>query len=307
MPATVSVVIVNWNTRDMLRACLASLPWSSPALSVEAVVVDNGSTDGSREMVVAEFAQARLLLNDDNLGFVKATNQGLAAATGDYLWLLNSDTEVQPGCLGRLVEVLGADPSVGAVAPKLLNSDGTYQFSAGVFPQVWLRMLPSQFEHRYNLRQAARLDTAVTVVEADWLVGAALLTRRDVIEAVGPLDERYYMWWDDIDWGQKLRKGGYRRLYVPDAEVVHHGRQSGRKLEDWRLAEQLFDSEYTYLRLHAGRLVTWLIYLSRTLKALGRWCLPLRERDQAAVRLRYHWQRAGRILFGPMPQREDHP
>ncbi|MCC7494657.1 MAG: glycosyltransferase family 2 protein [Fimbriimonadaceae bacterium] len=303
MAATVSVVIVNWNTCELLRNCLRSLPAASAGeLRIEPVVVDNGSHDGSPEMVAAEFPEAVLVRNTANVGFVLANNQGLAAASGDYLFMLNSDTEAEPGCLDALVAAL-ADPAVGAAAPKLLNTDRSYQFSAGAFPQIWLRMLPAHFEHRFNTAQSRIHADASENTVVDWLVGAALLTRRDVYQRVGGLDERYFMWWDDIDWSQKLRAAGFQRVYVPGAQVVHHGRQSGGRLENWRLQQQLFDSEYTYLRLHAGWLPTALVYASRSLKALGRWCLPLPERDGAAVRLRYHASRWRRFLGAKLPGR----
>ncbi|MEI6502125.1 MAG: glycosyltransferase, partial [Armatimonadota bacterium] len=126
---TISTVIVNWNTRDLLRACLRSLPWGSAALRLEVIVVDNGSSDDSAAMVEAEFPQVRLIRNADNVGFVRANNQGLAAATGDWLFMLNSDTEVREGAIERLAAVAGRDLGIGAVGPRLLNSDGTPQVS----------------------------------------------------------------------------------------------------------------------------------------------------------------------------------
>jgi hypothetical protein len=292
----VSVIIVNWNTRDLLRACLASLPHGSSAMRLEAIVVDNGSTDGSVEMVRAEHAQVVLLRNAANLGFTRATNQALRRASGDLIFLLNSDTEVRPGCIERLLEVAASDERIGAAGPRLLNPDGSHQVSAGPFPRLVHRLLPSRFERRYERRLQARLevpgDCTATV---DWLSGAALFFRRDVLEAVGPLDERYLMWYDDLDWAQRVRRAGYARVFVGDAEVVHHGRQSGTQLPDRDLAAQLFDGEYTYLRLHSGRLGTALVFALRIAKALVRRASDRPEaRADAAFRLAYHvgcWRR----------------
>ena len=129
-PPTVSVIIVNWNTRELLRACLDSLPWDSERMRIEVIVVDNASEDGSATMVAEQFPQARVLRNRENVGVVRATHQGLRAATGEFLFMLNSDTEVRPGAIERLVEVLAADERIGAVGPRLLNPDGTSQSNA---------------------------------------------------------------------------------------------------------------------------------------------------------------------------------
>lgn len=298
MPPLVSVIIVNWNTRDLLRACLGSLPWDSTALQVEAVVVDNGSEDGSPEMVRAEFPAVRLLCNDDNLGFVKANNQGLAAAQGDYLFMLNSDTEVHPGCLENLVEVLEQNRSYGAAGARLTNPDGSYQFSASEFPPYFLRLLPGAFEARrievVNRRMAAMTEPCVV----DWLVGAALMMPRRVLEEVGPLDERYFMWLDDIDWGRKLHRAGYQAVHVPAALVLHRGRQSGAKVENARLISQILESEYTYWRLNFGRSATVLMYLVRW--ARTRFQLLRRGGTEHTTRSRtmvdYYRRNFGRLL-----------
>ena len=299
-PPIVSVVIVNWNTRELLRACLASLPWDSERVRIEAIVVDNASEDGSAEMVAQQFPQARGIRNAGNVGFVRANNQGLRAATGEFLFMLNSDTEVHPGAIERLVEVLASDERIGAVGPRLLNTDGTPQSNAAPFPSVIHRFLPSRFEHAYQRALERRVqDSPDHVGRVAWLTGAALMTRRDVLAGVGPLDERYFMWYDDLDWCQKLRAAGYERVFVADAVVVHHGRQSGGRLTDRTLAAQLNDSEYLYLRLHAGRLATCLVFALRIAKAVVRWVIgPADARAEAAWRLRYHRERLGRFCLG---------
>lgn len=302
-PPTVSVVIVNWNTRELLRACLDSLPWDSERVRIEAIVVDNASEDGSAEMVAEQFPQARLIRNRENVGFVRANNQGLRAATGEFLFMLNSDTEVRPGAIERLVEVLASDERIGAVGPRLLNTDGTPQSNTGPFPSVIHRFLPSRFETRYqcDLKRRVR-ESPDHVAPVAWLAGAALMTRHDVLKRVGPLDERFFMWYDDLDWCQKLRAAGYERVFVADAVVVHHGRQSGGRLAGHALQAQLFDSEYLYLRLHAGRLATCLVFALRIAKAALRWIVgPAEARAEAAWRLRYHRRRLGRFCLGMLP------
>ncbi len=302
----VSLAIVNWNTRELLRACLASLPYDSPAVGIEAVVVDNGSDDGSQEMVRTAFPGAILVENRRNLGFVRATNQALARASGGFLFMLNSDTEVREGCIERLVEVASSDEGIGAVGPRLLNTDGTHQRSFGPFPRVIHRFFPSRFEERYAQAVEERVAASPDgLPRVDWLSGAALLFRRDVLERVGPLDERYFMWYDDLDWCQKLRRAGYQRVFVADARVTHHGRQSGARLDDRRLATQLFDSEYTYLRLHAGRAATLAVFALRVGKALVSLAAGGQAaRSEAAFRLGYHRRHFRRFCLAALPGRE---
>lgn len=299
----VSVVIVNWNTRELLQDCLNSLPWDSQRVELEVIVVDNGSEDGSPEMVEQHFPQVRLIRNEDNLGFVLANNQGLRAATGDFLLMLNSDTEVQPGAIERLVEVLAEDEQIGAAGARLLNADGTPQIFGGPFPRLRHLLTPSSIQYARDL-QAERegLTMEAPLQEVDWLIGAAVMTRRDVLERVGPLDERYFMWFDDFDWGRKLQRGGYRRVMVSDARVVHLVRQSASRLRPRALTAQILDSEYLYLRLHEGRAVTLLVYASRIARSVARWMLSSGEaREEAAWRLGFHRRGFVRHCLQPLP------
>jgi hypothetical protein len=186
-----------------------------------------------------------------------------------------------------------------------VNSDGTAQVSVGPFPRLIHRLFPARFEARYVREVEEALSASETgIADVDWVSGAAVLFRRDVLERVGPLDERYFMWYDDLDWCRKLWAAGYRRAIVGDAVVVHHGRQSGRKVHDRDLAEQLFDSEYTYLRLHAGLAATWAVFALRIGKATSRLLLPPRAgRAEAVWRLSYHARRFRRFCLSPMPAR----
>jgi hypothetical protein len=302
-PLRISVVVVNWNTCQLLRACLASLPTDRANLVLETIVVDNGSTDGSPEMVAREFPGVRLVRNDENRGFVKANNQGLRAATGDLLFMLNSDAEVCGDALERLATVLLSDPRIGVVGPRLLYSDGTRQPSAMPFPRFTQGLLPSAREHRLNMAIDAHAISLNEITRVDWLVGAALLFRREVLEIVGPLDERYFMWLDDVDWCQKLRHAGLDRVFVPDAVVIHHKAKSIGQLAPGQFTSQLLDSEYLYLRLHAGLTTTWLVYVGRMLKLMRRWCLGSspQVRHDAARRLVYHWRNLVKYCLKPAP------
>ncbi len=225
MTPALSICTVNWNTRTDLRALLQSVRADAP--DAEVIVVDNGSTDGSAEMVRGEFPGVRLIANPDNRGYARATNQALAAAGGQYLFLLNPDSLVRPGCSARLRRFLDEHPRAGAAGPRVLNPDGSLQpsarrfptFAAGLFrhtPLGWL--LPgNRFTRAYLMQEWDHTAPR----EVEWLSGAALMLRRVAVEQVGALDERFFMFCEDVDWAYRARAAGWERWYVPDAVVVH--------------------------------------------------------------------------------------
>jgi len=232
-----SIVIVNWNVCDLLRRCLHSILSSGqqPATSIEIIVVDNGSTDGSVEMVRAEFPGVRLIANADNRGFPAANNQGIAAARGRYVLLLNPDTEVVGDALATMVAFADAHPDVGIVGPQLLNPDGSVQSSRRRFPTLamaffestWLQgYAPPRLLERYYVLD--RPDGAVQ--DVDWVTGAALMARREAVEQVGPLDEGFFMYSEELDWCRRFREAGWRVVYLPTAQIVHHVGKSSEQV-----------------------------------------------------------------------------
>jgi len=227
-----SVIVLAWNVRDLLRACLRALPLDDPA--VEVIVVDSASADGTPDMVRAEFPALRLIASAENLGYSRGNNLGLRAARGRYLGLLNPDTEVQPGALAALTSYLDAHPQVGVVGPQLVYADGTPQSTrrrfpallTGFFESTWLQGLAP----RGLLRRYYALDLPPDQpAEVDWLVGAALLVRREVVEQVGGLDEGFFMYSEELDWCRRIRAAGWRVAHVPAARVIHYeGRSSAQ-------------------------------------------------------------------------------
>ena len=230
-----SVIIVNWNVRDLLRRCLHSILASLPACQLEIIVVDNGSTDGSPEMVRTEFPQVHLMANPDNRGFTAANNQGLAVARGRYVLLLNPDTEVVGDALETLVAFADAHPDVGVVGPQLLNPDGTVQSSRRRFPTQATALLESTWLQPYAPRRLlARyyvLDRPDDEVQdVDWVTGAALMARREAVEQVGPLDEGFFMYSEELDWCRRFRAAGWRVIYLPTARIIHHEGKSSEQV-----------------------------------------------------------------------------
>ncbi|MCX7854846.1 MAG: glycosyltransferase family 2 protein [Anaerolineae bacterium] len=245
-----SVLIVNWNVRDLLRRCLQSILANSPTCKLatcklatcklatcklEIIVVDNGSTDGSVEMVRAEFPQVHLIANADNRGFTAANNQGLAVARGRYVLLLNPDTEVLGDALATMVSFADAHPDVGVVGPQLLNPDGTVQSSRRRFPTLWTALFESTWLQPYAPRRLLNryyvLDRPDDEIQdVDWVTGAALMARREAIEQVGPLDEGFFMYSEELDWCRRFREVGWRVVYLPTARVIHHEGKSSEQV-----------------------------------------------------------------------------
>jgi N-acetylglucosaminyl-diphospho-decaprenol L-rhamnosyltransferase len=232
-PPDVSIILLSWNVRELLRACLRSLPLDDPLLEV--IVVDAGSGDGSAELVRTEFPSVQLVASSENLGYSRGNNLGLARARGRYLFVLNPDTVVLPGSLEAMRAYMDAHPPVGVVGPQLLWPDQSVQATRRRFPTLttaffestWLQPLaPRQLlDHFY----AADLPAGDTQ-EVDWVVGAALYVRRAAYEQVGGLDEGFFMYSEELDWQRRMRAAGWRCVYLPTARVVHYEARSSAQV-----------------------------------------------------------------------------
>ena len=215
-----SIIIASWNTCDLLAACLQSICRSSSPqtlLSSETFVVDNASTDGSTSMVRRDYPWVRLLENNNNVGFARANNQAIEESCGQYLLLLNPDTELRPGALEALVRFTDGCPRAGAVGPQLLNPDGSLQPSCSLAPtlsrEFW-RLLHLDVLYPYGSYRMTRwpLDNPRPV---DVVQGACLLMRRDVIEQIGVLDAGYFMYTEEVDLCCQIRKANCQSTGYP--------------------------------------------------------------------------------------------
>lgn len=232
-PPTLSILIVNWNVRDLLRDCLRSIERGWGDLEVEVIVVDSASTDDSVAMVAVEFPWVTILPQMENVGFPRGNNIALARARGRALLLLNPDTVILDDALPSLLAYLDAHPDVGAVGPQLLNADGSVQSSrrrfptlaTGVFESTWLEGLAPGVLRRYYALDLSDEATA----DVDWLTGACILVPRAVYERVGGLDEAYFMYSEELDWCRRIKEAGWRVVYHPAARVVHHSGKSSEQ------------------------------------------------------------------------------
>lgn len=232
-----SIIVVNWNTRDLLRACLVSLrdALAGSPLNWETVVVDNGSSDGSAAMVRDEFPELVLIANEENRNYAAGNNQGLAAAMGEFQLLLNPDTEVPAGALEALCRVLREHPGAGAVSPALVHPDGELQLSVRGFPTPRAlvgdltgvgRLFPASSWGGYRMR-ALPEDRPVPV---DQPMASALLLRRAALEQVGAFDEAFPLFFNDVDLCFRLKQAGWEILYDPRVRIVHLGGASTRQV-----------------------------------------------------------------------------
>ncbi len=251
-----SVIIVNWNTCDLLRRCLAALTGTgSLRLKIEMFVIDNASTDGSAEMVACEFPYVRLIRNTANLGFARANNQGLRLSRGRYVLLLNSDALASPEALAHLVHFMDEHPDAGICGPRLVRPDGTPQvYAFGGDPTLGYLLMRGV----KRLFRVYMHDWATSVIqEVDWVSGACLMARRQAVGQVGLLDEEMFMYFEDNDWCLRMRQAGWRVYHVPEVSVVHVG---GQSLAKNPAAQQAYYKSLVYFyRKHYGPIARWLL------------------------------------------------
>jgi N-acetylglucosaminyl-diphospho-decaprenol L-rhamnosyltransferase len=305
-----SIIIVSWNTRDLLRDCLASLPAATAGLETEVIVVDNASSDGSPEMVTGEFPQVRVMDAGGNLGFARANNLALPHASGRCVLLLNPDTVCPPDSLARLFRFVNARPNTAAAGPRLVDAEGRPTITWGFFPRVrdhWLGFLDPR---RIWLR--GPLARRVTVVPdrsepsrtVDYVLGACFMMPRSALDTLGPLDDRFFLYFEETDWCWRARREGMDVWYCAETEIAHlEGRSAARagafSLRQFQKSYRQFVAKnYGARRVWEFRLAQWAEY---ALKALLRSLAPGEEskRLAAVYRERARMQLQGRVEVSP--------
>lgn len=269
---SLSICIVSYQAADYLRQCLLSIAKYPFEGSYEIVVVDNASTDGTREMLRTEFPAVQLIQNPGNLGYTLPMNQAMRQACGRYVMQLNPDTLVLEGSLNKLVDFLAKNPNVGICGPKVLNRDGSLQKSCrrgesrplaviGYFTPLGRLFPKNQALNEYHLNY---LDEN-SVLSVAGVAGSCMLMRRELIDQIGYLDEHFFAYQEDADFCFRARQAGWQVFYNPEAQIVHFGGQGGSRVEPWRSIWAWHYSYWYYYRKNLARkdffLVRWIFYV----------------------------------------------
>jgi GT2 family glycosyltransferase len=277
----VSIVIVNWNSRLYLPACLQSIERHTRGIEHEIIVIDSGSFDGCGEMLAETFPQVRFIQSPVNLGFARANNKACRAASGSHLLFLNPDTELDSPAVRRMVEQLDGCPDAGAVGVRLLNRDGTVQACCvQAFPTILGQLLNSELLLRRfpawtlwgmpSLLEPPGRPTSVDVVS-----GACLMVRRAAFERVGCFSEDYFMYAEDVDLCHKLKHAGLVNYYLPDATVRHFGGGCTEKAPSEFSVVMMRDSIWRFLRMSRGVSYSSAYRLALVVSAVSRLALLL--------------------------------
>jgi len=290
-----SVIIVNWNVKDLLRECLKSLYAATRGIAFEVFVVDNASTDGSSQMVQGEFPQVHLIENTANLGFARANNQAIRLSQGRHVLLLNPDTVVLPDALTRMVRFADSHLQIGAIGPRILRPNGAVDFRcARRFPS-----LTSELWEKTGL--ATRFPNSRIFGEhlmghwdhkdgrpVDLLTGACLMARREVIDRVGLMDEDFFLYGEDVDWCYRIKRAGWQVFYYADVGIIHFGGQSSASvqleldMEALRSLNLFFRKNYGALYALAHRLLMLALTLTKGGYFLGK-LLAIRDAEKRAI------------------------
>lgn len=292
--ASTTVVVVNWNTRELVLACLASLERHAPGVPVW--VVDNASGDGSAEAIAARYPHVRLVANAENVGFARANNQALREVETPFAWLLNPDTELRAGALEGLEAALSQHPRCAVAGSALFNPDGSQQACSFAFPDVprtwaeWL-YLPGPLA-RWRDRA---FDLAPRRAEGptDWVLGASMLVRKAAMDEVGLLDEGYFIYGEELDWCRRFRSAGWEVRLALASEVVHHGGQATRQVAEKMLVE-LFRTRARYFKKHLGWGQRWYLVPLMYLGAAWNAFYVVAKRPPG-IRARTQWAIAGAV------------
>jgi hypothetical protein len=271
-----SIVLVSWNVRDHVVACIESIV-AHAGLAFEIVVVDNASGDGTREACARFGATVDFVALDENLGFARAVNIGLCRCSGDYVLLLNPDTVIFEGGLAAMRDFLEAHPEAGIAGPRLVDARGRMQFSARKFPSLRTPFFGRSSlawkiarTNRLSMQEAPGFGQASRgALEVDWVVGACLMFKRAVAESIGLLDERFFLYWEDADWCLRAREQGWRTFWVREAEIMHAGQASSQKTP-LRSVVLFHVSVFKYFQKNLNR------QKSRALAFLVMWPIALR-------------------------------
>ena len=284
-----SIVLVCWNNKAYLDPCLKSLYEGGLKSSFDVIVVDNGSTDGSQQMLAEKYPDVKLIQNEGNVGLGKASNQGIEATKGRFVLLLNNDTLVNGSALDVLVEYLDANPEAGATAGKLLNPDGSFQSGFAPFSTLLEEFLIVTHIGEILWPGYPSHGDSNEIKETGWMSSACLLVRRAALDQIGLLNEGYFIYGDEADLQYRLNKAGWKVVFLPSSTIIHFG---GRSMDRWKRRKMVYRGKMLFYKKNYGFLSTlflrMMFFVMSFLKLLV-WCVgfivPSRN-EQAKKELR---------------------
>lgn len=299
----VSIIIVSWNTKDILHNCLQSVCGQTENIDYEIIVVDNASTDDSVGMVKRQFPQVVLIENSENRGFAAANNQGLALAKGRYVLLLNSDTIILGSSIANTVYFADDHPEAAVIGCRVLNPDKTLQHTCFMYPSLLNMFLESSYlykifpQSRFFGREEMAWWDGEDVRKVDVVKGCFMLVRHKAIDQVGVMDERFFMYAEETDWCYRFGKVGWDILYTPGAEIIHLCRASTDQVQGEMLL-QLRGSKLIFFRIHKGWVIYAIACLLTALFFFIRVPYWLGMAIFSKTARRRHWQKAGLYTKG---------
>jgi GT2 family glycosyltransferase len=270
-----SILVLSWNTRELTAACLEAISrverppkGETPAVSVETFLIDNGSEDGTADLVRTRFPWVELIALPGNLGFAAGNNVGLRRARGRFAVLLNTDTQIDRHVIEYGVSFLREHPDVGAAGVQLMHPDGRLQNSIHNFPSLVTEVVPKWLlELALPRRFPSKRYPHAGPVDVEAVLGACLFVRREVWEGVGLLPEDYFLFLEETDWCWAMREKGFRVVHLPGARLLHHSGASSKKKTPAATRIEYHRALYRFLRKRRGALQAWLVMLLRALKA----------------------------------------
>jgi GT2 family glycosyltransferase len=249
-----SIIIVNWNTKDLLLQCLESVYQITKRIEMEIFVVDNGSGDGSVLAAKEGFPEVNFIQNQTNLGFAKANNQALSLAKGRYLLLLNPDTQIKIGATERMLSFMEDHSEVGVIGPQLLHLDGSKQNSIANFPSLATELLNKSFlRWLFPKKYPGKERSYGEPLEVDSVIGACMMVRGDAMAQVGLLDEDYFLFLEETDWCCRMKKAGWKIYHIPQAEIYHF-QGKGVEIEKKKARVEYYRSRYHFFKKNRGGL-----------------------------------------------------
>lgn len=293
-----SVIIVTWNTRDIVRECLESLQQQGQNPNMEVIVVDNASSDGTPQLIQEIFPWVKLVRKDTNLGFAGGNNVGIKLSTGQYLGLVNSDVVVPRDCLEKMIQYMDHHPNIGMLGPKMFLKDGSIGQSCMGLPSVWNwfcrafaldRLFKGSKVFGGFLMTHFQYDR---VMDVDVLTGWFWMVRREALDRVGLLDERFFMYGEDIDWSKRFHDAGWRVVFYPEAEAIHYcGASSSNAptrfyVEMSRANMQYFKRHHAKLTVFGFWLMMWFHETNRVIAYGAIFLLKARRDSEAGFKMK---------------------